>query len=87
MEVVLACIIGRFSIMQLLIIASGGVISCSLSDVISKVVTRARNINSVPIDVGGSIDIFFWAGIFGMTISYGSRHKYLDLRNKYRSIP
>ena len=85
LEVVLLGLIGKLSLMQLLLMMVSGVLSFSFCLVINLVVTRTRNASIL--DAGGSMDIFLWAGVFALTIAYGIRKKYPDLKEKYRAIP
>jgi hypothetical protein len=87
MEVVLCGLIGRLSLIQLLFLSVGGLMSYSFTQVINIVVTRARTPNAYILDVGGAMDIFLWAGVFGLTIGYGMRKKYTNLNEKYRAMP
>lgn len=86
LEVILCGLIGRLSIIQILVILIGGVTSFSFCEVINLVTTKARR-QSYLLDAGGSIDIFLWAGVVALTIAYSNRRKYPDLKEKYRAIP
>ena len=85
LEVVLCGLIARLSIVQVLVLLAGGVLSFSFCLVINILVAKPRS--AVPLDEGGSMDIFLWAGVFALTIAYGIRRKLTDLKQKYRATP
>lgn len=73
MEIVLCALIGRVGVLQMLLLGVGGTISYCFTIVVNQVVNRARGAGPILNDIGGSMDVFMWAGIFSLTIGYSIR--------------
>jgi hypothetical protein len=73
MEIVLCTVVGRIGLLQLLLLGVGGTISYCFSMVVNMVANRARGAGAILNDIGGSMDVFMWAGIFALTLGYSVR--------------